>query len=331
MHTIIDSSIDVLDRSRHSNPKVEFAEDVRRGLLCNPKELSPKYFYDERGSELFEEITGLQEYYQTRTERALLQKISSLIAEKKFQELVELGSGSSAKTRVLLDEMTTRESLKRYVPIDVSRDFLVLTAEQLGADYPMLRINPVVGDFLDGLDGITCQGPMLVLFLGGTIGNLYRTQSVSFLSKVASGMKEGDAFLMGIDLFKDPALLHAAYNDNKGITEQFNRNILHVINRELNGEFDPASFYHYAHYNADDMRIEMRLVSGTEQSVRIGDLDLEVHFEEGEGILTEISRKFTRASATRLLADAGMKLVEWWSDDNDMFGLVLAQKKGEGE
>ncbi len=327
MYTSIDQSIEILDRSRHSDYKAELAKDVCRGLERFPKELFPKYFYDERGSKLFEQITELPEYYQTRTERALLESIApELAGEYSFTEMIEFGSGSSAKTRLLLDNMTSVGLLERYVPIDVSRDFLVATAEQLDVHYP-IHVTPVVGDFLDGLEHIERSGPALVIFLGGTIGNLYRNDAASFLSKIAEGMGEEDALLMGVDLVKDPYLLHLAYNDSQGITAKFNKNVLHVLNRELGGCFDPDSFCHYAFYNPDDTRIEMRLVSGINQSIPINHLDIEVIFEEGESILTEISRKFTKASAERLLKDAGLRMTEWWSDSEKLFGLLLARKR----
>ena len=333
MQSTTDHSTELLHRSGRSDSRPGLAGDLRTGFRKRPKELPPIYFYDERGSELFERITQLPEYYQTRTERRLLESIVRELAAGEYAELIEFGSGSSAKTRVLLDGMTATSSaatLERYVPIDVSSDFLLATAERLSRDYPSLEIAPVVGDFREGLQGVPRVGSALIIFLGGTIGNFHYDESVQFLSTVAEGMSGEDAFLMGVDLVKDPALLHAAYNDAEGITAEFNRNVLRVINRELNGEFDPEAFYHYAFYNPDDTRIEMRLVSRRDQTVKIGDLEMSVRFREGESILTEISRKFTRASAERLLEDAGMSLVEWWSDPEDLFGLVLAKRRGRG-
>ncbi len=320
-------SVRIVDRSRPVDFQDQLARDVLSGFAQQPKELSAKYFYDEQGSKLFEEITGLPEYYQTRTERAILESIVDRLAQDfGFAEMIEFGSGSSAKTRVLLDGLSTQGTLERYIPIDVSRDFLVATAEQLHQEYPGLMLDAVAGDFNDGLDGIERNGPGLILFLGGTVGNLYRDEAVAFLTKVAAGMQSDDALLLGVDLVKDPQTLHAAYNDSQGITAQFNKNVLHVINRTLGAEFDPDAFQHYAFYNPDDTRIEMRLVSTKEQQVRINNLDSSVAFLEGESIRTEISRKFTRASVEALFSDAGMELAEWWTDPGSYFGLCLGRK-----
>lgn len=320
-----ENSVRVVDRSRPVDYLAALAHDVRQGFAGESKELSPKYFYDERGSQLFERITTLPEYYQTRTERGILERLAPELARDfGFSTMIEFGSGSSAKTRVLLDAFTDAGSLERYIPIDVSRDFLVAAAERLSADYEGLAIEAVVGDFNDGLDKIERSGPGLVLFLGGTIGNFYRSDAVAFLARVAAGMRPDDMLLMGVDLVKDPALLHAAYNDSQGVTAEFNRNVLRVINAGLGGEFDPEEFWHYAFYNPDDMRIEMRLVSRCDQQVHIRLLDADVAFREGESILTEISRKFTRSSAESLLGDAGLQLRAWHTDASKLFGLCLA-------
>lgn len=322
-----DEQIRIVDRSRPVDFHAELSADVRAGFGRSPKELPAKYFYDEQGSILFEEITELEEYYQTRTERSLLEhQVADLAANFGFTEMIEFGSGSSAKTRVLLDGLSTNGKLVRYIPIDVSRDFLVATAEQLHREYPGLAIEAVVGDFNDGLDSIERKGPGLILFLGGTIGNFYREDAVAFLSRVAQGMRSDDALLLGVDLVKSPDVLHAAYNDSRGVTAAFNRNVLHVINRTLGADFDPESFLHYAFYNPDDTRIEMRLVSTREQRVNIGDLDLSLAFAEGESIRTEISRKFTRASVEALFRDAGLELSEWWTDPHSYFGLCLGRR-----
>ena len=320
-------SVRIVDRSRPVDFQAQLARDLLDGFARQPKELSAKYFYDEQGSKLFEEITGLPEYYQTRTERAILENIVSGIAKDfGFTEMIEFGSGSSAKTRVLLDKLSSEGTLERYIPIDVSRDFLVATAEQLHEEYPSIALEAVVGDFNGGLEGIERGGSGLILFLGGTIGNFYREEAVAFLSKVAGGMRSDDALLLGVDLVKDPQSLHAAYNDSQGVTAQFNKNVLHVLNSALGAEFHPESFYHYAFYNPDDTRIEMRLVSTKEQQVKINNLDREISFLEGESIRTEISRKFTRASVEALFSDAGMELAEWWTDPRSYFGLCLGRK-----
>lgn len=319
------AEINLLDRIGIEDHRQSMIEEIDAGLRSSPKEIPPKYFYDRRGSELFEEITRLDEYYQTRTERSILESIVGTLADRyPFTDLIEFGSGSSVKTRLLLDTLSERGSLRAYHPIDVSRDFLVETATILADDYPKLDINPVLGDFADGLAGIETSGPSLVAFLGGTIGNLYPEEAVAFLSTIREGMTSGDGLLLGCDLVKEPAILHAAYNDPRGVTAAFNRNVLHVLNRELGGEFDPETFSHYAFYNPGPQQIEMHLISRCEQSVRIDLLDCSVSFGEGESIRTEISRKFTRNSATRMLADGGFLLREWWTDPDDLFALALA-------
>lgn len=325
MHLHTEDSIRIIDRSRPTDFLASLAHDVQQGFAGEPKELSPKYFYDENGSNLFEEITALPEYYQTRTERGILEGLAPELARNfGFSEMIEFGSGSSAKTRVLLDAFTAAGTLERYIPIDVSRDFLVSTAESLSAEYEGLRIEAVVGDFNDGLEKIERKGGGLILFLGGTIGNLYRDEAVAFLARVAAGMRPDDTLLLGVDLVKDPAVLHAAYNDSRGVTAQFNKNVLHVINSKLGGHFNPEEFWHYALYNPDDTRIEMCLVSKRDQDVHIDGLNTVVRFREGEPILTEISRKFTRSSAESLLRDAGLQLQDWHTDPQRQFGLCLA-------
>ena len=319
------TEITLLDRIGTTDHHQVMIREVGAGFRNVRKEISPKYFYDRNGSELFEEITRLDEYYQTRTERAILESVAPELSRGYgFTDLVEFGSGSSEKTRILLDALSGDGSLRTYHPIDVSRDFLLETADVLAADYPDLDVSPVLGDFADGIDGIETSGPTLAAFLGGTIGNLYPEEGVRFLATVREGMGQGDGLLLGCDLVKDPAMLHAAYNDRAGITAAFNRNVLHVLNRELDGEFDPDSFHHYAFYNPRRQWIEMHLVSRHRQSIRIGKLDLTVGFEEGESLLTEISRKFTRDSVLRMLSDGGFRLREWWSDPDDLFALVLA-------
>ncbi len=306
--------------------RAELARDVTAGLSLEQKELPPKYFYDERGSELFEEICATPEYYQTRTERAILERIvPSLVERHRPTALVEFGSGSSSKTRVILSGMADAGLLERYVPIDVSSEMLLATAEELAAEYPGAAIDPVVGDFNDGLPAVESSGPVLSIFLGSTIGNFRRAEAVDFLRRVSSGMGKDDLFLLGLDRVKDPERLNAAYNDAAGVTAAFNLNVLHVINRELGGTFDPSAFSHYAFYNPGESQIEMHLASRVDQTVRIEALDLRVDFERGETIRTEISRKFTRRSAERLMADGGMELLEWHTDSDDLFALALAR------
>ena len=316
--------LQLLERSVQGDHLEEMRIDVASGLARTQKELSPKYFYDKRGSELFEEITRLEEYYQTRTEKQILNAIVGELAELYgFTDLIEFGSGNSEKTRLLLEVLGDRGSLQTYHPIDVSRTFLLDTAETLLNDFPTLELRPVVGDFAGGLDGVESAGPALAIFLGGTIGNLYRHEAIEFLRQVRAGMRPDDAFLIGLDLVKDPARLHAAYNDPQGVTAAFNRNVLHVINRDLDGTFNPELFDHYAFYNPEDQRIEMHLMSRVEQNVPIGALGTSVRFREGETIRTEISRKFTRESAEELLGTSGFTLRSWFTDENALFALAL--------
>lgn len=305
---------------------VAFADEIKSGLSASRKELPPKYFYDERGSQLFEDICALPEYYQTRTERGILQSIApDLIDRLRPREVVELGAGSATKTRILFDALEASGDLYRYVPIDISREMLMKTAEELRRDYLRMEVDPIAADFTARLPRSSRGDRRLVIFLGGTIGNFRRPDAVAFLRRVVAGMGREDRFLLGIDIVKDPTQLHAAYNDSAGVTAEFNLNVLNVINRELDGEFNPAMFRHYAFYNPCEEQIEMHLASLQEQSVRVGALERSFHFERGETILTEISRKFSLRSATTLLRDAGLELVEFHTDIDKLFGLCLAR------
>jgi L-histidine N-alpha-methyltransferase len=301
--------------------------DVRRGLSLEQKELDPKYFYDERGSELFEEICTLPEYYQTRTERSILEAIMpDLVAEHAPSTLIEFGSGSSVKTRLILSEMARRGVLRRYVPIDISREILISTAESLVREYPGLAVDAVIGDFNDGLPSIDAEGRALIIFLGSTIGNFRRDEAIPFLRRVADGMRAEDLFLLGVDLVKEPARLNAAYDDAAGITAAFNLNVLRVINRELGGRFDLERFSHYAFYNPRASQIEMHLASLADQSVAIDALGMTVNFTRGETILTEISRKFTHASVARLLEESGLERIGYYTDPEGLFALTLSRR-----
>jgi len=301
-------------------------EDVRRGLAAERKTLPCKYFYDERGSELFERITELPEYYQTRTELGILASIADeLIADFGFQELVELGSGSATKTRILLDAMDRRDRLVRYVPFDVSEAMLRSSAADLLGRYSGLVVHGVIGDFQCHLGEVPPpRGRRLVIFLGSTIGNLDGDARHAFLSAVRQLLGPGDAFLLGVDLVKDVAVLEAAYDDSAGVTAEFNRNILRVVNRELAADFNPDAFRHLAFYNRAEDRIEMHLVAERAQCVRVAALDLTFEIAPDETIWTEISCKFTRESAAAMLTDAGMSLARWYTDPHDRFGLALA-------
>jgi L-histidine Nalpha-methyltransferase len=304
------------------------AADVAEGLQACPMQLRPKYLYDERGSDLFEQITELPEYYPTRAEGELLKTIATgLIAEVSPEEIVELGSGSSTKTRALLDAGVQAGTLQRYLPFDVSESIVRLAAAELGKRYPDLNIHGVIGDFERDLDKIPQpQGRRLVLFLGSTIGNLHAEERIELLSKMCGLLGDGDFLLLGTDLVKDVELIEAAYNDDAGVTAEFNRNMLNVINAGLDADFDVHAFEHYATFNQDESRIEMHLRPTTPQVARVGKLDLTVEISPEETIWTESSYKFTRESVAGMLTAAGLKLERWYAAPGDMFGLSLASK-----
>lgn len=300
--------------------------DVREGLAATPKRLPPKWFYDARGSRLFEDITRLPEYYPTRTERSILTAAATEIAQlTDAKTLVELGSGSSEKTRLLLDAMLSRGTLGSFVPLDVSESALLEAVEALGVTYPGLSITGVVGDMTRHLRHLPDGDNRVVAFLGGTIGNLVPAERAAFLGDVRAVLHPGEWLLLGADLVKDPSVLVPAYDDAAGVTAEFNRNVLHVINRELRADFDPLAFEHVARWDAEHEWIEMRLRSVRAQSVRVKDLDLEVSFAEGEEMRTEISAKFRRPRLTAELSAAGFALRHWWSDPQGWFGVALAQ------
>ncbi|GAA2748177.1 L-histidine N(alpha)-methyltransferase [Kitasatospora cinereorecta] len=300
--------------------------DVQAGLTASPKQLPPKWFYDARGSELFEEITRLPEYYPTRAEREILTARSPEIAAiAKARTLVELGSGSSEKTRLLLDALRDLGTLETYVPVDVSESALESAAEALIAEYPGLSVHAVLSDFTAGLGLPEDGSPRLVAFLGGTLGNLLPPERAAFLAGLRAQLRPGDCLLLGTDLVKDPAVLVAAYDDAAGVTAEFNKNVLNVLNRELAADFDPALFDHVAHWDTEQEWIEMRLRSTRAQTVKIPELDLPVHFEEGEELRTEISAKFRRSRVADELAAAGLRLTEWWTDEQGRFGLSLSE------
>lgn len=315
--------------SPHSGEKgllASLAEDVRRGLTKRPKELPPKYFYDAAGAKLFEQICELPEYYLTRTERALLERIADdIVAACRPTTLVEFGPGNASKTRVLLDAMARLGLLNRYVPIDVSEDLIRQIATQLGNDYPGLSIHGVIGDFEQPLATLPAGGRRLIVFLGSTIGNLTPTEAVTFLRNVAGLLTPHDRFLLGTDLVKEVDRLERAYNDAAGITAAFNRNILSVINRNLGADFAPDRFEHLAFYNTEEAQIEMHLVAREAHRVRIEALDLNVDFAKGESIRTEISCKYTRGMVETMLQEAGLRLLRWETDDESPFALSLSE------
>jgi L-histidine N-alpha-methyltransferase len=303
----------------------QMAVDVRAGLTSTPKVLPPKYFYDARGSELFDQITRLPEYYPTRTERAILDDhVADIAAETGAETLIELGSGTSEKTRLLLRALAGSGTLRRFVPFDVDPAVLAEASEAVGAEFPGVVVEPVVGDFEKHLAEIPRRPRQLLAFLGSTIGNLDPVQRAAFLEGVRGALGPDDAFLLGTDLVKDPARLVAAYDDAQGVTAEFNKNVLHVLDRSLGADFDPDAFAHVAVWDADREWIEMRLESTCDQRVRVAALDLDVHFARGEQMRTEISAKFRRAGVERELAVAGLRLTHWWTDPAGDFALSLS-------
>ncbi len=300
-------------------------EDARAGLTAQEKWLAPKWFYDARGSEIFEQITELPEYYPTRTERALLQTHAADIAMTSGADtLVELGSGSSEKTRLLLDALRAAGHLRRYVPQDVSQSALAAAAHQVAEDYPEITVHGVVGDFTRDLDKLPGGDHRLVAFLGGTLGNLIPFERTEFLAGVRAVLNSGEHLLLGVGLVTSPAVLVPAYDDAAGVTAEFNRNVLHVLNRELGADFDVAAFAHVARWNAEAEWIEMRLRAEREMTVQLAQLGLTVHFDAGEEIRTEISAKFRPAGIAAELANAGFNLDGNWFDRDERFALLLA-------
>ncbi|BBL81174.1 histidine N-alpha-methyltransferase [Rubrobacter xylanophilus] len=308
------------------------ADDVRRGLSSAPKDLSPwpKYLYDGEGSHLFEEITRLPEYYQTRAEASILRRrAEEIVVRTGCRELVELGSGAAGeKTLLLLDALTAHNGgCAGYAPLDVSEDVLRKSGERLLREYPGLTVRGFVGDFEEPPERLLAEGPgapRLVAFLGGTIGNLTPRRRRRFLGGLVRGFRRGDALLVGVDLVKDARTLEAAYNDRAGITARFNKNLLRVINDRLGGGFDPDLFEHRAPYVARDSRIEMWLLSRTAQRIPVKNLGLTISFAPGEGMRTEISTKFTSASARRMLEETGLRIAGFYTDEARLFGLLLA-------
>ncbi|MCW2759532.1 MAG: histidyl-tRNA synthetase [Nocardioidaceae bacterium] len=303
----------------------QLADDVRAGLASTPKVLPPKYFYDGRGSDLFDQITRLPEYYPTRTEAAILSARADEIATVSGAEtLLELGSGTSEKTRTLLRTLTEAGTLRTFVPFDVDPVVLEEAALAVGAEFPGLAIAPEVGDFEKHLGEVPHRPRTMVAFLGSTIGNLDPVQRASFLAEVRASMRDGDCLLLGTDLVKDPDRLVAAYDDAQGVTAAFNRNVLAVIDTSLDADFDPAGFEHRAVWDAEHEWVEMRLESTRAQRVTIRDLDLVVDFAAGEQMRTEISSKFRAEKVLEELAAAGLRMEHWWTDGDNDFALSLS-------
>lgn len=301
--------------------------EAREGLTATPKWLSPKWFYDARGSELFEEITALPEYYPTRTERGLLAQYADEIAALTEPEiLIELGSGSSEKTRLLLDAMTARGTLRTYVPQDVSVTALEGAARQVGAEFPGIDVVGVVSDFTGSLHHLPGGGRRAVAFLGGTLGNLVPAERAEFLSGIAAVLDPGENLILGVGLVIDPAVLVPAYDDAAGVTAQFNLNVLAVLNKQLGANFPLDDFRHVALWDVENQWIEMRLEALRELSVRIDELDLEITFAAGEQLRTEISAKFTEGGIAAELASAGFGVRKLWTDPDRRFALIAAER-----
>jgi L-histidine N-alpha-methyltransferase len=305
--------------------------DALAGLTATPKSLPPKWFYDAQGSALFEKITELPEYYPTRAERSILSAVAAEIADiSRARVLVELGSGSSEKTRLLLSALRAAGTLRAYVPVDVSESALVLAGDALAVEYPGLAVHAVVSDFDEFLGPEqpnphdAAGGPRLIAFLGSTIGNMVPTERAAFLRRVRANLRPGDSFLLGTDLVKDTGVLVAAYDDAAGVTAAFNKNVLSVLNAELGADFDLDAFEHVARWDAGSEWIEMRLRSAAEQQVHVPGIGIAVTFATGEEMRTEVSAKFRRSGVESELADAGLDMRSWWTDEHGQFGLSLS-------
>ena len=308
-------------------PDIERAlrNDVAEGLTSTPKELPPKWFYDDRGCELFDAITRLPEYYPTETERAILRAEATAIARAAGAEtLVELGSGTSDKTRTLLDAMASTGQLQRFVPFEVNEATLRAASDTIAANYRGVQVHAVVGDFEHHLDALPAGGRRMIAFLGSTIGNFAPAARKQFLADLTAAMQPGDSLLLGTDLVKDVERLERAYDDSRGITAEFNRNVLRVVNRELDADFEVGAFTHVAFFDRDEEWIEMRLRSEDARRVHVGALELTVDFARGEEMRTEISAKFRREGVEAELASAGLRLDRWMTDPNDDFALSLS-------
>ncbi len=313
-------------KTGHQSEQKELAQ-LRSGLLGTPREIPSRYFYDATGSALFERICGLDEYYQARTEGALLEAHADRIVETaRADELIEIGSGAATKTRSLLRAMERLYGTAVYRPLDVDDDMLARVGEELCMEFPELRVEAIEGDFTHSLAHVPPGERQLFIFLGGTIGNLHPTlEAPGFIRMIASRMSASDHFLLGTDLIKSPDRLEAAYNDSEGITVTFNRNIPEVVNRKAGGDFDPGVYEHRAFYDTQHNWIEMRLVATRDQHVTLRTLDVELSIEAGEEIRTEISAKYDRQRIDDLLGQAGMLVVDWLTDPEELFALTLAK------
>lgn len=302
----------------------DIKRDVEEGLSAPQKSIPCKYFYDDRGSRLFEAICRLPEYYQTRTELSILQKTAPLIMDE-FEKgsLIELGSGANWKIRRLLDEVAEpRLGRTRYMPVDVSETALVEAARELLRDYSDLSVVGVIADFTKQIDEITADRDKFYIFFGSTIGNFNEEESSSFLQNIAESIGPGERFLLGLDMVKPVEILEAAYNDSQGITAQFNKNILRVMNSELGADFNTDHFDHLAFYNGEKQQVELHLQANQDVAVNIEELDMTFEMDRGETIHTEICRKFTEAGANSMAAQAGLAIKQWYTDAREWFSLV---------
>lgn len=324
---MLDQSNVMIDVHLNAQDPAAIKEEIRAGLCSTPRTLPTKYLYDDRGSALFEQICESPEYYQTRTERALLQTVADeVIAQTGTDTLVELGSGAATKTRVLLDAMARANHLRAYVPFDFSEGIVRRVAHELAEEYDGLEVHGVVGDFLTHLDHLPEGDARFVIFLGGTIGNMGPDAASAFLCSVHHAMDAGDFFLLGAQLITDVARMEAAYNDSAGLTAAFNKNVLAVVNSVIGSDFDPDAFVHVARFNHDERWIEMSLRSLREQVIPLPDLAVTLPLQAGEALLTEISCKYTRGQVEGLLTAAGFHPVAWYSDPHQLHGLALVQK-----
>lgn len=312
--------------------KNDIAREIREGLTASQKYIPCKYFYDKRGSKLFEEICQLPEYYPTRTEISILKDIApELMGTFAHKDLVELGSGANLKIRILLGSVD--ESVRatiRYIPVDISESAVIEASLDLLERYPELQVLGIIADFTSQLDVIPTERPLVLCLLGSTIGNLEQEEAIEFLRSISRSMKLGDILLVGFDMVKARVTMEAAYNDNKGLTAEFNKNILNVLNNELNANFDLSCFDHVAFFNEDHNRIEMYLRVNHDNRVELKSIDLELEFKRGETIHTENSRKFTAESIKNLAARAGFSIENWYSDPVDWFSLVVMMRNPHG-
>lgn len=321
-----DNPVTVRRLSDPSNVGADLAADARSGLSATPKRMPAKYFYDARGSQLFDDITRLPEYYVTRVETAILQShADTIVGQVRPFEILELGSGYSVKTKLLIDAMRRAGSGIRYVPIDISEDALWEAAKALGTYYPWLAIDGYVGDFFADLQKVPRRGRRLVTFLGSTIGNFEESRRIKFLSEVTGILEADDAFLLGVDLVKPVETLIKAYNDSAGVTAEFNRNMLHVLNRELDADFDVDAFEYVARWDAAQACIEMSLRATRSMRVRLAALPLDIEFEAGEELHNEIACKFTRGTVTGIFNASGLMLDGWFTDPAHWSALALAR------